>query len=326
MSIKTKNTTKKASSKVSSKKKGKNSTPALKIINLKKEVKGKLLVKGLDFEIKRGEVFGFLGPNGAGKTTTIRMLVGLTNISEGDVFICGHSIKKEFEKAIAHVGSIVENPDLYKFLTGYQNLKHFARMNDVDKKRIDEVVELVDLKHAIHSKVKTYSLGMRQRLGLAQALLHRPSLLILDEPTNGLDPAGIHELRNHLRKLAHEENLAVLVSSHLLTEMELMCDRVAIIQKGELIQIQNVKDFTSSDDEEREVTFEIKPIDVAIRLLQEHFPDKEFVTDNNKLTLMIKHQEIPKINALLVTYGIHVYNIQQNTKSLEEKFLEVTEK
>lgn len=307
---------------------GKKTTAALKVKNLTKKVNGRTLVKGLTFEIQRGEVFGFLGPNGAGKTTTIRMIVGLTNISEGDVYICGHSIKKDFEKAVANIGAIVENPDLYKYMTGYQNLKHFARMHDgVTKKRIDEVVELMDLKHAIHRKVKTYSLGMRQRLGLAQALLHRPALLILDEPTNGLDPAGIHELRNHLRKLAHEENLAVFVSSHLLSEMELMCDRIGIIQEGKLISIQSVKDFVSeSDKDEHEVSFELKPVDVAARFLQEQYPDKKIEINDDTLTIPLKHQEIPKVNSILVAQGIHVFSIQQATKSLEDKFLEVTEK
>ncbi len=209
-----------------------------------KVIKGKTIIDNLSFDVYEGEVFGFLGPNGAGKTTTIRMIVGLMNISKGDVLISGKSIKKDFEGAIKDVGAIVENPELYKFMSGYQNLKHFARMqNGITEERMKEVIELVGLTDRINDKVKTYSLGMRQRLGLAQCLLHKPKLLILDEPTNGLDPAGIREIRAYIRKLAQEEGMAVIVSSHLLSEMEMMCDRIGIIQSGKLVDVQQVRDF-----------------------------------------------------------------------------------
>lgn len=163
--------------------------PIVQIKNLSKKIGKKNIINQLSFEVPRGEVFGFLGPNGAGKTTTIRMMVGLMSITEGVVLINGKSIATNFEEAIAHVGAIIENPEMYKYLTGYQNLVHFARMSQrVTRSRIDEVVKLVALENRIHPKVKTYSLGMRQRLGVTQAILHKPSLLILDEPTNGLDP------------------------------------------------------------------------------------------------------------------------------------------
>lgn len=169
-----------------------NQQPIVQFKHTTKIIGRKTIVNDLNFDVLAGEVFGFLGPNGAGKTTTIRMMVGLIKISRGDILINGHSIASQFEQAIRHVGGIVENPDLYKYLTGYQNLKHYARMiSGISKKRINEIVEHVGLKESIHNKVSSYSLGMRQRLGIAQALLHRPSLLILDEPTNGLDPAGI---------------------------------------------------------------------------------------------------------------------------------------
>ncbi len=153
-------------------------------------------------------------------------------LSQGDIVICGESITKNYAKAVRHVGAIVENPELYKFLSGYKNLQQYARMvKGVTKEKIDEVIELVGLQDRIHDKVKTYSLGMRQRLGLAQSLPHNPKVLILDEPTNGLDPAGIREIRDHLKKLTREKGMAVIVSSHLLSEMELMCDRIGILQK-----------------------------------------------------------------------------------------------
>lgn len=163
-------------------------TPVVKLHQVTKKIGAKTIVDGLTFEVRPGEVFGFLGPNGAGKTTTIRMMVGLISISGGEIRIQGHSVRGQFEQAMRHVGAIVENPEFYGFMTGYQNLIHFARMMpSVDKERIDEVVRLVRLDNRIHDKVKTYSLGMRQRLGVAQAILHRPSVLVLDEPTNGLD-------------------------------------------------------------------------------------------------------------------------------------------
>ena len=172
------------------------------------------------------------------------MIVGLIGMTSGDIKISGYSVKNDFEKAVSHVGAIVENPEMYKFLSGYQNLLHYARMSKgIKKEKIDETVKLVGLTDRIHDKVKTYSLGMRQRLGLAQSLLHDPKVLILDEPTNGLDPAGIREMRDHLKMLTREKDMAVIVSSHLLSEMEMMCDRIGIIQNGKLVDIQLVNDF-----------------------------------------------------------------------------------
>jgi ABC-2 type transport system ATP-binding protein len=212
--------------------------PVISLRNVYKRIGRTTIIDDLTFDVPRGEIFGFLGPNGAGKTTTIRMIVGLMSITKGQILINGKNIKTEFEQAIRHVGAIVESPEMYKYLSGYQNLVHFARMvPGVTKERIDEVVSLVKLENRIHDKVKKYSLGMRQRLGVAQALLHRPALLILDEPTNGLDPEGIHELRDYLLHMTRTEGITVIVSSHLLSEMELMCDRVAILQHGKLIDV-----------------------------------------------------------------------------------------
>lgn len=182
-------------------------TSVVELKNVSKIIKGRKIIDSLSFQVEAGEVFGFLGPNGAGKTTTIRMIVGLINMSDGDIIICKESVRDQFEKAIQHVGAIVENPEMYKFLSGYENLLHYARMvKGISKQKIMETVELVGLKDRIHDKVRTYSLGMRQRLGLAQSLLHDPKVLILDEPTNGLDPAGIREIRDHLRMLAREKH------------------------------------------------------------------------------------------------------------------------
>jgi ABC-2 type transport system ATP-binding protein len=191
------------------------------------------VVSDVSFALHRGEVFGFLGPNGAGKTTTIRMLVGLVKPTRGRVVIDGHELGKDFEAAMRRVGCIVETPDLYKFLTGRENLEHFARMiGDGASARIDGLARLVHMDERLDGLVRTYSLGMRQRVGIAQALLSDPAVLILDEPTNGLDPAGIREMRELVRRLAGDHGLAVFVSSHLLSEVEKMVDRVAIVHRG----------------------------------------------------------------------------------------------
>ncbi|MFS0861681.1 ABC transporter ATP-binding protein [Fredinandcohnia sp. 179-A 10B2 NHS] len=298
--------------------------PVLQLRNVKKAIGKKEIIKGISFDVFPGEVFGFLGPNGAGKTTTIRMLVGLMSITSGEVIIKGTSIAKHFEEAVQHIGGIVENPEMYKFLTGHQNLVHYARMvNGVTKERIQEVIELVGLEKRINDKVKTYSLGMRQRLGIAQALLHNPSILILDEPTNGLDPAGIREVRDYVRKLAREEGLAVIVSSHLLSEMEMMCDRIGIIQNGKLVGVQKVTEFMNEDLLMR-VQFQVEDSSRVLTILSTEFPDVSVAPTEKGIELFIEQNMIPKINASLVKNEINVYGIVQVSKSLEDRFLEVT--
>ncbi|KAA8783375.1 ABC-2 type transport system ATP-binding protein [Paenibacillus sp. 4624] len=293
--------------------------PVVRLQGVSKIISSRSLVSDLTLDISPGQVFGFLGPNGAGKTTTIRMMVGLMSISKGDIFISGHSVKNEFEQAIAQVGAIVENPEMYKFLTGYQNLVHFARMSPgVTKERIAETIERVGLTARIHDKVKTYSLGMRQRLGVAQAILHRPKLLVLDEPTNGLDPQGIRELRDYLRLLTHEEGITVFVSSHLLSEMELMCDTVAIIQNGKLIDVRNLRDEQGSDTLV-EVAFEVDDAERAVQLME-----GEAVIQGKVIVMSLSREQIPDVNAKLVREGVQVYGIRSVTRTLEDQFLQVT--
>ncbi len=294
-----------------------------------KRIGTRTIIDNLTLDLPRGEVFGFLGPNGAGKTTTIRMMVGLMSLTSGEILIDGKSIEKEFEGAIKHVGAIVENPEMYKYLTGYQNLVHYARMMPgVTEHRVREVVALVGLEARIHDKVKTYSLGMRQRLGVAQAMLHRPKLLILDEPTNGLDPAGIRELRDYLRKLAKEEGIAVFVSSHLLSEMELMCDRVAIIQNGRLIDVRSLQDGEQALSARR-VLFQVDQPAEAVQALQTagqsaELAEKAQEADSGVVIIYGDRDGIATANAVLVQAGIRVYGIREDVKSLEDQFLEVT--
>ena len=221
----------------------------LKIKGLNKTLGKKQILHSIDMECYSGEVYGFLGPNGAGKTTTIKIAVGLLQLDEGEISINGKDIRKDFEGAMANVGGIVENPEMYKYLSGLENLRQYARMREgVTEERIKEVVELVRLSNRINDKVSKYSLGMRQRLGVAQAILHRPKLLILDEPTNGLDPQGIKELRDILKELAHKEGTCVVVSSHLMSEMEMMCDRVGIIANGKMIGSYTMEELISQSD------------------------------------------------------------------------------
>lgn len=327
-----------------------NSMSVVQLRNVTKRIGSKTIVDRLSFDVMPGEVFGFLGPNGAGKTTTIRMIVGLMSLSEGEVLVQGFSIHKQFEEAMMRVGAIVENPEFYKFMTGYQNLQHFARMiPGITEERLQEVIELVKLEHRIHDKVKTYSLGMRQRLGVAQAILHRPAVLILDEPTNGLDPEGIRELRDYLRQLSQDEGIAVIVSSHLLSEMELMCDRVAIIQNGKLLDVRSFKETRSGQDV-LEVLLDVDRLEAAAQATISLLGEKAVVwhgaadatgtpavgvgsdgphpsTTNAEGTLTVQcgsREDIAELNARLVAAGVRVYGIRTRNKSLEDQFLEVT--
>jgi ABC-2 type transport system ATP-binding protein len=296
------------------------------IVELKdvtKVIKGRTIIDNISFQVNKGEVFGFLGPNGAGKTTTIRMIVGLMGITSGDITIDGSSIKTKFEEAVSHVGAIVENPEMYKFLSGYQNLIHYARMTKgITKEKINETVELVGLTDRINDKVKTYSLGMRQRLGLAQCLLHDPKVLILDEPTNGLDPAGIREIRDYLRLLAREKDMAVIVSSHMLSEMEMMCDRIGIIQNGRLIDVQLVQEFVHGSEVSYE--FEAIPSDKALSILKASYPNIRVTPSRNGITAEFSKDNIPEVVKLFVEEDIQIFGVKEVAKTLEDRFLEVT--
>jgi len=292
----------------------------LSVKKLKKVIGKREIIKGLTFDLREGEVFGFLGPNGAGKTTTIRMLVGLIKPTSGSVHICGYSIEDQFQEAVRNLGCIVENPELYPYLSGYNNLLHFARMLDnISEVRIKEVTELVGLTERIHDKVKTYSLGMRQRLGIAQALLGEPKVLILDEPTNGLDPAGIREMRQFIRFLAEKEGLSVLVSSHLLSEIQLLCDRVAIISKGTIIRVDTVSNLLANRER---VVWRIAPFDKGKQVLSS-LTTIEAKEDGTILT-GFDEKKTPEWNKQLVEAGVAVTEMNRKMPVLEDLFLELT--
>ncbi|MEH7417369.1 ABC transporter ATP-binding protein [Neobacillus drentensis] len=299
----------------------------LEVRSLTKVIGKKKIVDDVSFSVKKGEIFGLLGPNGAGKTTIIRMIVSLIKRTGGEVTVNGHNLDGQFKATMSEIGAIVENPEFYKYMSGYKNLKHYANMaiKKVSDERIMEVARLVKLEDAIYQKVRTYSLGMRQRLGVAQALLHNPSLLILDEPTNGLDPQGIREFRDYLHSLA-KEGISVLVSSHLLAEMQLMCDRFAIIEKGKLIHISSMKE-TMEEDEKTEVIFEVSSSQKAADVLKEQFADSEIkLFADDQFSVDVEKAAISTINKLLISKDIDVFGISRVTVSLEDRFLEITNK
>jgi len=294
--------------------------PALEVKDLRKTIRKREIIKGLSFTLYRGEVFGFLGPNGAGKTTTIRMLVGLIKPTSGTILISGKNVQTQFKEAMKKLGCIVENPELYPYLSGWENLEYFARMDpSITQDRLGEVAKMVGLTDRIHDRVGTYSLGMRQRLGIAQALLGNPHLLILDEPTNGLDPAGIREMREFIRFLAKNEGLSVLVSSHLLSEIQLLCDRVAIILDGKIIRTDTVESLLA---EQERVIWKVEPIQAAKKLLQEETDVKEG-EDQTLITPYIEEQ-IADWNKKLVNAGIKVMEMEAKLPALEDLFLELT--
>ncbi len=286
--------------------------------HLTKIIGKRTIVDDVSFTLNEGEVFGFLGPNGAGKTTTIRMLVGLIKPTSGTVTICGHDVRREFEAAMRCLGCIVETPDLYRFMNGRENLEHFARMLGVAKAEIERVAELVTLSHRLDQRVGTYSLGMRQRLGIAQALLGRPKLLVLDEPANGLDPAGIREIRELLRRLA-AEGMSVFVSSHLLNEIELICDRVAIIHHGRIHAEGTVKELISSG---REMELRVGEPDHAASLLTER--GVTFRRSGECIYLPMDEQSAAPVITALATGGITIFHAKTHATTLEEMFLETT--
>lgn len=293
----------------------------LQVDHVSKVIGKKTILHDVSLSIERGEIFGLLGPNGSGKTTLIRTVVGLIKETKGTITVNGFPLKEQFTSAMKSIGAIIENPEFYDYLTGYQNLKHFANMHEgITAERLDEVVALVKLENSIHAKVKTYSLGMRQRLGVAQAILHKPALLLLDEPTNGLDPAGMREFRTYLQTLCREEGISILIASHLLKEVEALCDRVGIIQDGELKAVQDLS--PNRQDQGMYVEFEVSDVQKAAELLSQEF---EVTMRPHIIDVAIVKEQIPAVNKKLVDSDILVYRITPVYETLEDSFMSVTE-
>lgn len=294
----------------------------LQLENVSKKIGKKEIIHNISFEVQKGEIFGLLGPNGAGKTTIIRSIVGLISKTNGKVSICGVNLDDDFKDAIQNVGAIIENPEFYMYMSGWKNLKQFAKMNrkNISDEQIKQIVEKVKMTHAIHNKVKTYSLGMRQRLGVAQALIHQPALLILDEPTNGLDPQGMAEFRMLIKELA-TNGTSVLISSHLLAEIQQITDRFAIIDKGHLTHIEKMSDLT--EEKILKVTLEVSDGESA-RLILDTL-DLEIVEQNGNLfVLNVTREVLPEISRALVRANVDIFELSKIHFSLEDRFLALT--
>lgn len=282
----------------------------LRVNNVSKKAKDFQILNKVSFELGSGEITGLIGPNGAGKTSIMKILVGLTRNYTGEVDLSG----------VRDIGCMIETPNFYPYNTGYQNLMYFAGLNGVGKKKVEELLELLGLKGAANKNVKAYSLGMRQRLGIAQALLKDPDVLVLDEPTNGLDPEGIHEVREYIRKIADEKNITVLISSHLLGELEKMCDRAIIIKKGEIIQFMDL----NSDSKEKKITYVIESPDIeaAQKVLLEN---GYHIVSQNEQEVRIKIAAGRKSDAakLLASRNVVMTGLYEAAETLEDTFLDL---
>lgn len=281
-----------------------------------KKIGHHVIVNDLSLKLYEGDILGFIGPNGAGKTTAIKLMLGLQFANGGTVKIMDYDVKKEFSKAISYVGAIIENPDLYMYLSGYENLRLSARIFNVSDKRIQEVVKIVGLENKINEKVKKYSLGMRQRLGIAQAILHQPKVLILDEPMNGLDPIGVQELKSLLKKLSQKEKMGILISSHILSELESICNRVCILSKGKVLEdtnIQRIREITGNH------TYILEVSSINLDNILYHYE----VIDANHIRLIATKESITNILKTLLLNDVFIFELKKELVTLEEIFLKV---
>jgi len=290
----------------------------IKVEKICKSFGSKQVLKEVSLEVREGEILGFVGPNGAGKTTTIKLILGLQSIDSGNVYINGFDVQKDFEKAIEKVGAIVENPDAYMYLSGLANLKLAANLyKDITDERIMEVVKLVGLENRIKDKVSKYSLGMRQRLGIAMSLLHKPNVLILDEPTNGLDPEGIKDLRDLIKKLAKEEHMAILISSHNLAELESFITDVCFIKNGEVIKTASIKEVKANGVKPSYI-ITLDKVDKLDKVL-----NIDYKVQDESIIIQVEREELPDIVKLLVEKNYKIYGVSQMIISLEDAFLNI---
>ena len=299
-----------------------NSEVVLHTHDLTKQYKQRIAVNNLNLEVRRGEIFGFLGPNGAGKTTTIRMALGLIAPTGGSVEILGQNIATQGARILPRVGALVETPALYLYMSGRNNLRAVGSvLGGVPEKRIDAVLELVGLQTRQKDRVRTYSLGMKQRLGVAIALLQDPDLLILDEPANGLDPAGIVEMRDLMHRLA-AEGKTVFISSHLLTEVQQICTRVAIINLGKLVTVSTIEELTTGHGE---FAVTVERAQEALALLQKQTWGKHaHLNEHGAIVSPAPEGRGRNLNLFLVDAGFAPDTLTQATQDLEQVFLRLT--
>jgi len=300
-----------------------NGKSVIEIENLHKSFGPTKVVDGISFNVQAGDVFGFLGPNGAGKTTTMRMILGLVYPDSGTIKINGYDIEKEFPNAISRVGAMIETPKFYPYLSGYKNLQLIANLHpQVQPSRIEEVLDMVGLSGRSRDKVGTYSLGMKQRLGIARALLNRPCIVLLDEPTNGLDPQGIIEIREMISQLALEQDITFFISTHLLHEVEQVCSKVAILNRGRLVAREPVKDLLGKDSE----LVKVRTMDTAkaLEILQGINYINSVKVSPGGLEVELEKGRSAELNQLLVLGGVLVDYLVPKKQSLEELFIELT--
>ena len=279
----------------------------------------KQVLKNVSFNICEGQILGFIGPNGAGKTTTIKLLLGLQKIDSGNVLINGFDVEKDFEKAILRVGAIVENPDYYMYLTGRKNLEMISSLyKDISKERIDEIIKIVGLENRINDKVKNYSLGMRQRLGIAAALIHNPNVLVLDEPTNGLDPEGIKDLKELLVKLAKKEKMGVLVSSHNLLDLESFCTDVCLIKNGEIITSASMEEIKNAGKSSYLIKLE------NTKNLKGIINGDDIIIDEKYIKVFVEEKDVPNLLKKLIDNNEKIYEVRKDSLTLEDAFISKT--
>jgi ABC-2 type transport system ATP-binding protein len=294
----------------------------LEVSELEKVIGRKRIVTDINFTVKKGEIFGLLGPNGAGKTTILKMILGLSKFSSGTICVKGVDIRTNFQTCLQEMGAIIETPRFYTYMTGYDNLKYYSMYHaGVTEARILEAAQLIGIEDALFTKVKNYSLGMCQRLGIAQAILHDPAVLILDEPTNGLDPQGIYDLRKYLKQLAGQGK-SIVISSHLLSELESICDKVAFINRGRLISINQMEEIRNQKLV-NEVEFITSDVSRTFHLLQKHLSKTYLKIINQTVQSKILVKDIPNINKILVQNDIDVYAINVKSPSLEDYYMDL---
>ena len=299
---------------------------AIKTSQLTKRFGDQAAVDGVNLSVPKGSVFGFLGPNGSGKTTTIRMLLGLAEASDGKIELLGQEVPKRIENVLPKVGALVEGPAFYPFMSGRNNLLRIDAADrfadsSTTKKRVEAALNRVGLANAANKKVHAYSLGMKQRLGLANALLKPRELLILDEPTNGLDPQGTREVRNLIRSLA-DEGITVFVSSHLLSEIEMLCSHVAVMNAGRIVAQGSLEDLRN--EEPTRLVVGTDELDLAVELLKSRDLGKVRIKGNQVVTEVANDFDVAELNQFLVTKGLPVTEIRLEKSSLEEKFVKLT--
>ena len=276
---------------------------------------------GINLRVQQGSIYGFLGPNGAGKTTTLRLLLGILRKQQGTIEIFGKRLGDERLNILKRIGSLIEQPSLYAHLTAKENLEVYRRVYGCSKHRIDEVLDLVGLSYTKNKKTKQFSLGMKQRLSIAVALLHQPELLILDEPTNGLDPAGIIEMRELIKTLNKEHGVTILVSSHILAEVEKMASHVGIIHKGKLLFQGSLSELQQLKNKQSFLELETANNDNALAALQSYAVERK----NGLLLLPFENNEQAAfINRTLIEKGIDVYRLQPQQNNLEQLFIDIT--